>query len=205
MIVGDPAAAKPLVAGSMARDPNATLTRVPMKPLQLHFHARSEHLVGGRAYPIEMHVVSVVTNATAPGCPASPGCLAVVGVLFELAAEGEATASTAELAKIFDALPTTEGVRLQGPPCGGAQREGEGHRGGGRQKGRGRAAGRRAPACPVDSAAGCLVAPTLTHGTKRNTTRTTRNARMQTASRMTVTSLDLGKLLPADHTYVTYA
>lgn len=44
---GDLTAAKPLIAGNLARKPNETLTRVSMKPKQLHFHARSEHLVGG--------------------------------------------------------------------------------------------------------------------------------------------------------------
>jgi hypothetical protein len=40
---------RPLISQNMARSPNATRTRVPMKPLQLHFHTRSEHLVGGAA------------------------------------------------------------------------------------------------------------------------------------------------------------
>lgn len=62
-----------------------------------------------------MHVVHRVAAAAAPGCGAG-GCLAVVGVLFELAGEGEATESTAELEKIFGRLPSIahEDVR-----CGG--------------------------------------------------------------------------------------
>lgn len=59
-----------------------------------------------------------VAAAAAPGCGAG-GCLAVVGVLFELAGEGEATESTAELEKIFGRLPSIahEDVR-----CGGGGR-----------------------------------------------------------------------------------
>jgi hypothetical protein len=57
-----------------------------------------------------MHIVNQVTNASAPGCPAS-GCLAVVGVMFELAEEGEAAESITELAKIFDRMGLNENVR----------------------------------------------------------------------------------------------
>ena len=49
-----------------------------------------------------MHIVNKVSQADAPGCPPT-GCLAVVGVLFEVAAEGEETGSTAQLDKILRA------------------------------------------------------------------------------------------------------
>ena len=110
VIVGSANATAPHIAQNLARTAGQALTRVPMKPLQLHFHARSEHLVGGRTYPIEMHIVNAISKADAPGCPASPGCLAVVGVLFELAGDGEAAASesAAELDKLFDAIARVE-------------------------------------------------------------------------------------------------
>lgn len=105
VVVGDPAAAAPHVAQNLPRTAGQALKRVPMKPLQLHFHARSEHLVGGRTYPLEMHIVNAISKDAAGGCPASPGCLAVVGVLFEEAAPGDAaTDSSAELDKLFEAL-----------------------------------------------------------------------------------------------------
>lgn len=64
-----------------------------------------------------MHIVHAIS---APGCnetglqQAIGGCAAVVGIMFELAEEGEETASTIELEKIFGQLKdlTTEKVRL---------------------------------------------------------------------------------------------
>lgn len=44
---GDVGAADPLVSQNLARTRGKNLTRVPMRPSQLRFHARSEHLVGG--------------------------------------------------------------------------------------------------------------------------------------------------------------
>ncbi|GBF97659.1 carbonic anhydrase [Raphidocelis subcapitata] len=103
VVVGDLNVSRPLISQNMARSPNATRTRVPMKPLQLHFHTRSEHFVGGRTYPLEMHLVNAVARSDVPGCPAA-GCLAVVGVMFELAEEGETSDSITELRKIFDSI-----------------------------------------------------------------------------------------------------
>ncbi|KAG2489797.1 hypothetical protein HYH03_011746 [Edaphochlamys debaryana] len=50
-------------------------------PAQFHFHAVSEHLVSGKYYPLEMHIVHKITNGL-PACAA--GCFSVTGILFEL-------------------------------------------------------------------------------------------------------------------------
>jgi hypothetical protein len=64
-----------------------------------------------------MHIVNAVSQTSVSGCPASPGCLAVVGVLFELAEEGEETASITELQKIFDSATDNEDVSAAPPVC----------------------------------------------------------------------------------------
>jgi carbonic anhydrase len=63
------------------------------KLLQMHFHRPSEHLIGGRNFPMEAHFVH----------GAETGALAVVGVLL---AEGEANAA---FGKIVATMPATEG------------------------------------------------------------------------------------------------
>ena len=65
---------------------------------QFHFHARSEHLVGGRAYAMEL----VHEGAG--------GAMAVIGVFIEVGDE------SAALAAVFEHLPTTAGdpVRVDG-------------------------------------------------------------------------------------------
>ena len=60
---------------------------------QLHFHAPSEHEVGGRAFPMEMHLVH----------RAADGALAVVGVFIEEGAHNPA------FEPIFSDLPTKPG------------------------------------------------------------------------------------------------
>jgi carbonic anhydrase len=57
--------------------------------VQFHFHTPAEHTVGGRAYPMEMHVVHQDAQ----------GQLAVLGVFFELGGANEA------LEPIWVALP----------------------------------------------------------------------------------------------------
>jgi carbonic anhydrase len=64
---------------------------------QFHFHAHSEHTVGGAASPLELHVVH----------RDDAGNLAVVGVFIE---EGAANAA---LATVFDRLPAQKGARIE--------------------------------------------------------------------------------------------
>jgi carbonic anhydrase len=94
--------------------------------VQFHFHAHSEHAVGGQYKPLEMHLVH----------RSASGGLAVVGVLFEMGAAnaalsavfdtmGSATGQAMDLAAALDPsalLPdTTEGWAYSGslttPPC----------------------------------------------------------------------------------------
>lgn len=68
--------------------------------LQFHFHAPSEHLVSGRSYDMEMHLVH--RNAL--------GNLAVVGVLLEACAPGDAGCRpNREIEQIMLEAPITEG------------------------------------------------------------------------------------------------
>lgn len=71
----------------------------------------------GKSYPLEMHIVNLVSNETVPGCPEG-GCIAVVGILFEVAEDGETAASITELEKIFGRLATVqhEQVRVRAGP-----------------------------------------------------------------------------------------
>ena len=64
--------------------------------LQMHFHHPSEHLVDGRAYDMEAHLVH----------RSEAGDLAVVGVFIEKGTHNDA------LAAIFDALPASEGPEI---------------------------------------------------------------------------------------------
>lgn len=61
---------------------------------QVHFHAPSEHRLGGRSYPLEAHLVHVDQE----------GELAVVGVLFEPGAPNPA------LTALGESLPATAGA-----------------------------------------------------------------------------------------------
>jgi carbonic anhydrase len=61
--------------------------------VQFHFHARSEHTVGGTSAPMEMHIVHRDED----------GGLAVLGVFIEEGAENQ------PLAAVFDHLPTEPG------------------------------------------------------------------------------------------------
>ncbi|AHB49397.1 carbonate dehydratase [Hyphomicrobium nitrativorans NL23] len=64
--------------------------------VQMHFHHPSEHLVDGRAYDMEAHLVH----------RSEAGDLAVVGVFIEKGAHNDA------LAAIFDAMPANEGPEM---------------------------------------------------------------------------------------------
>lgn len=57
---------------------------------QCHFHAPSEHAVGGHLYPLELHIVHVLSSSSLP----NPLNYAVLGVLFE---EGAFNPTLAEL------------------------------------------------------------------------------------------------------------
>jgi carbonic anhydrase len=59
--------------------------------VQFHFHARSEHMMAGEAYPLEMHLVH----------QSASGGLAVVGVFFEVGAE------SVPLREVLSATPGT--------------------------------------------------------------------------------------------------
>lgn len=61
--------------------------------VQFHFHGPSEHTVGGRSYPLEIHLVH----------KDKAGKFAVVGVLVEPGSESSV------LGSVIDALPTTQG------------------------------------------------------------------------------------------------
>lgn len=61
--------------------------------VQLHFHVPSEHLINGKSYPMEMHLVH----------QNSEGKLAVLGVMFE---EGEGNPT---IQRIWDYIPSQTG------------------------------------------------------------------------------------------------
>ncbi|EFJ47770.1 hypothetical protein VOLCADRAFT_109791 [Volvox carteri f. nagariensis] len=83
-------------------------TTVKATPLQFHFHTVSEHLVGGKHYPLELHIVHRVTDL--PACTA--GCFSVTGVLFELTQSED----NPFLEAIWAALPMREGAINYLPP-----------------------------------------------------------------------------------------
>jgi hypothetical protein len=88
-------------------DTNGKLARVQAKPIGFHFHTPSEHLIGGRQFPLEMHIVHAVDNKTLPGC-GTAGCLAVVAVMFEYGEQANPFIET-----IFSNMPIYETVRWQ--------------------------------------------------------------------------------------------
>ncbi|KXZ50480.1 hypothetical protein GPECTOR_16g655 [Gonium pectorale] len=78
-------------------------TTVKATPLQFHFHATSEHLIGGKIYPLELHIVHRVTDL--PAC--ASGCFTVTGIMFELTTAGD---DNAFLKPILDNAPVREGT-----------------------------------------------------------------------------------------------
>ncbi|HHD11293.1 MAG TPA: carbonic anhydrase family protein [Deltaproteobacteria bacterium] len=76
-------------AGSIFDAPNGKKYEL----LQFHFHAPSEHTVGGKAYPMEMHLVH----------KSKDGKIAVVGVFIKEGAHNKA------IEKIWEELPEKEG------------------------------------------------------------------------------------------------
>jgi carbonic anhydrase len=77
-----------------------TLGDVRYKLLQLHFHRPSEHLIGGRNFPMEAHFVH----------RADSGALAVVGVLL---ATGKPNAA---FGRIVSTMPMKEGPAVKADP-----------------------------------------------------------------------------------------
>ena len=71
------------------------------KLLQVHFHRPSEHLVGGKNFPMEAHFVH----------RADSGALAVIGVLLT---EGKPNAT---FAKIIATMPAKEGPPVKADPA----------------------------------------------------------------------------------------
>jgi Carbonic anhydrase len=67
------------------------------KLLQVHFHRPSEHLIGGKSFPMEAHFVH----------RADSGALAVVGVMFS---EGKPNAT---FGKIIATMPAKEGPAVK--------------------------------------------------------------------------------------------
>lgn len=77
-----------------------TLGDVKYKLLQVHFHRPSEHLIGGKNFPMEAHFVH----------RADSGALAVVGVLM---ATGKPNAA---FSKIASTMPAREGPAVKADP-----------------------------------------------------------------------------------------
>lgn len=61
----------------------------------------------GHLYPMEGHLVSLVSQAVLPACP-KQGCVVVTGVLFELS--DDLTTGSDWLEPLFAAMPLNEGV-----------------------------------------------------------------------------------------------
>eukprot|EP00878_Enallax_costatus_P017803 GHUV01018707.1.p1 GENE.GHUV01018707.1~~GHUV01018707.1.p1 ORF type:complete len:401 (+),score=120.11 GHUV01018707.1:587-1789(+) len=80
----------------------STVTAVPR---QFHFHTHSEHLLAGKIFPLEAHLVSAVPQSQMGSCPAT-GCLVVTAVLYELA--DDITVDNQWLKTFFDVMPYKE-------------------------------------------------------------------------------------------------
>eukprot|EP00879_Flechtneria_rotunda_P023545 GHRR01024908.1.p1 GENE.GHRR01024908.1~~GHRR01024908.1.p1 ORF type:complete len:356 (+),score=65.59 GHRR01024908.1:599-1666(+) len=86
-----------------------TSTRVKLTPAQFHFHTRSEHLIDGKAYPLEMHIVNFVYSDQLPAC-GTGGCIAVVGIMLELSLDPDAAANKNKFVdSVFKVMPSYEG------------------------------------------------------------------------------------------------
>jgi carbonic anhydrase len=82
---------------NFAEGSTLTLGDVKYKLLQVHFHRPSEHLIGGKNFPMEAHFVH----------RADSGALAVVGVLM---ATGEPNVA---FSKIISTMPAKEGPAVK--------------------------------------------------------------------------------------------
>jgi carbonic anhydrase len=92
---------------------------------QCHFHAPSEHTLGSKSYPLELHIVHVLTSSSSP----NPLRFAVLGVFFQEGAFNPALAQFQhQNATLFDLGALFEGAKevksyymykgsLTTPPC----------------------------------------------------------------------------------------
>ncbi|KAF6265507.1 alpha carbonic anhydrase [Scenedesmus sp. NREL 46B-D3] len=79
---------------------------VKATPAQFHFHTRSEHIVAGTVYPMEMHIVHFIKSDQLPAC-GDPGCPVVLGLLIALTNDESKVSPT--LRRIINAMPLNEG------------------------------------------------------------------------------------------------
>ncbi|KAG2425056.1 hypothetical protein HXX76_013965 [Chlamydomonas incerta] len=77
--------------------------RVTAVPTQFHFHSTSEHLLAGKMFPLELHIVHKVTEKL-EACKG--GCFSVTGILFQL----DNGPDNQLLEAIFEHMPTREGT-----------------------------------------------------------------------------------------------
>jgi carbonic anhydrase len=68
---------------------------------QFHFHTPSEHLIDGITYPMEMHIVSTITDSSNTNSQS----YLVVGVLFKMGAENKF------IKEFLDKIPNEEGKK----------------------------------------------------------------------------------------------
>ncbi len=66
-------------AGTYLNLKDESLTEKKFTPLQLHFHAPSEHTFNGQHYDLELHIVHANENKTA---------LSVISISFDVEAGG---------------------------------------------------------------------------------------------------------------------
>ncbi|PNW84147.1 hypothetical protein CHLRE_04g223100v5 [Chlamydomonas reinhardtii] len=83
--------------------PNDAADRVTAVPTQFHFHSTSEHLLAGKIYPLELHIVHQVTEKL-EACKG--GCFSVTGILFQL----DNGPDNELLEPIFANMPSREGT-----------------------------------------------------------------------------------------------
>lgn len=69
--------------------------------------ATSLVVLPGHLYPMEAHLVSLVSQSQLPSCPPE-GCVVVTGVLFELS--DDLTTGSDWLEPLFASMPLSEGV-----------------------------------------------------------------------------------------------
>ncbi|KAG2452134.1 hypothetical protein HYH02_003166 [Chlamydomonas schloesseri] len=91
--------------------------RVTAVPTQFHFHSTSEHMLAGKIFPLELHIVHKITEKL-EACKG--GCFSVTGILFQL----DNGPDNELLEAIFAHMPTREGT-FTNLPAGTAIKLGE--------------------------------------------------------------------------------